>query len=348
MATTPADQLTVRGNTDNNKRLLLGYDTTANKASLQSYTAASTTGPLLLNPSGGNVGVNKADPTVALDVTGAIKASGDLTAANVSTGQVSVSGRVMANGLEFWAPGNLGALFKSGGAGVFATNSSAASGEMVLMGSPKLHLATANAGAAVMTLSGSNVGINKADPTVALDVTGAIKASGDLTAANVSTGSLAAANVSTGSLAVTGLVNMGSGTGTAETPGYGLIIRHVRSTISTSGSVVAKEPSNGMSVVRDGTAGGLILRISTTNNANAFVKVYNSAGTLLRSVNRAYIGSTADYVICTNAEQVTRVEVTMADAINGGHFTELVLTRFVSANGATSNWTGMMTSTTNQ
>jgi hypothetical protein len=58
----PADQLSIRGNTDNNKRLLLGYDTTNNKASLQSYTAASTAGPLLLNPSGGNVGINNTSP----------------------------------------------------------------------------------------------------------------------------------------------------------------------------------------------------------------------------------------------------------------------------------------------
>jgi len=238
MTTTPGDQLTIRGNADNNKRLLLGYDTTANKASLQSYTAAATTGQLLLNPSGGNVGVNntapsvaldvtgaikastsiaangnnghvfsgtgdadgglfspadgtvtiKTDntervrvtslgrvgigttiPSVALDVTGAIKASGDLTAANVSTTQITANSRVMTNSLEFWSPGNLGALFKAG-AGAFPTNSSAASGEMVLMGSPKLHLATANGGAAVMTLSGSNVGIGKKDPNAALDV----------------------------------------------------------------------------------------------------------------------------------------------------------------------------------
>jgi hypothetical protein len=79
MATTPADQLTIRGNADINKRLLLGYDTTANKASLQSYAALSTAGQLLLNPGGGNVGVNTAAPSVALDVTGALNASGTVT-----------------------------------------------------------------------------------------------------------------------------------------------------------------------------------------------------------------------------------------------------------------------------
>lgn len=160
MTTSPADQLTIRGNADNNKRLLLGYDTTANRASLQSYTAASTTGQLLLNPSGGNVGVNNTAPSVALDVTGTIKASVDLTVAE----QVTAGSRVMTRSIEFWTPGNLGALFKAG-SGAFPTNSSAAEGEMVLVGNPKLHLATtANNGAAVMTLSGSKVGIGTTTP----------------------------------------------------------------------------------------------------------------------------------------------------------------------------------------
>ena len=90
MAASPADQLTIRGNADNNKRLLPGYDTSANKASLQSYTALSTAGQLLLNPSGGNVGVNTSAPTVALDVTGAINASGAVTGGSI----VSNSGNV--------------------------------------------------------------------------------------------------------------------------------------------------------------------------------------------------------------------------------------------------------------
>ncbi len=199
MATTPGDQFIIRGNADNNKRLLLGYDTTNNRASLQSYTAASTAGPLLLNPSGGNVGIGSATtPSVALDVTGAIKASGaltaasisvgqltasgDLTASNISVGQLSASSRVMTNSLEFWGAGGPGGALWQKSATTFPTNTTAANGEMVLMGSPKLHLATANGGAAVMTLSGSNVGIGKVNPTVALDVTGSIK--GDNVTAN--------------------------------------------------------------------------------------------------------------------------------------------------------------------
>ncbi len=65
-ASTPAQQLVIRGNTDPTKRLNIGFDTTANQSTLQSYTAASTFGNLLLNPSGGNVGIGTATPGVPL------------------------------------------------------------------------------------------------------------------------------------------------------------------------------------------------------------------------------------------------------------------------------------------
>ncbi len=67
---TPARQLVIRGNTDPTKRLNIGFDTTGNQATLQSYTAASTAGNLLLNPSGGNVGIGTTSPGHALTVGG--------------------------------------------------------------------------------------------------------------------------------------------------------------------------------------------------------------------------------------------------------------------------------------
>ena len=66
----PARQLVIRGNTDTTKRLNIGFDTTGNQATLQSYTAASTAGNLLLNPSGGNVGIGTTSPGHALTVGG--------------------------------------------------------------------------------------------------------------------------------------------------------------------------------------------------------------------------------------------------------------------------------------
>jgi hypothetical protein len=97
----------------------------------------------------------------------------------------------MANSLEFWGafPAAWGGLFQQGAAGVAGSNTSAGAGEIVLVGSPKLHLATTNAGAAAMTVWGSNVGIGKAAPSVALDVTGSIRASVQSTAPDIRTSS---------------------------------------------------------------------------------------------------------------------------------------------------------------
>jgi len=251
MATTPGDQFIIRGNADNNKRLLLGYDTTNNRASLQSYTAASTAGPLLLNPSGGNVGIGSATtPSVALDVTGAIKASGgltaanisvgqltasgDLTAANISAGQITASSRVMANSLEFWgASPAWGGLFQQGAAGLFGSNTSAVAGEIVLVGAPKLHLATTNAGAAAMTVWGSNVGIGKAAPSVALDVTGAVNASTTITAG---TAVAAGTSITAGTTIAAGTTITAGGKSVPTSDENNLKI--IRGTVKADGNVV--------------------------------------------------------------------------------------------------------------
>lgn len=119
----PADHLTIRGSTDKNKRLNIGYSTGINVGLLQSYTAASTTGPLLLNPSGGNVGVNNTGPSVALDVTGAIKASTSIAAGTgitagaggvISNGGIQSSNNIVA-GTSIAANGNNGYVFNGTG-----------------------------------------------------------------------------------------------------------------------------------------------------------------------------------------------------------------------------------------
>jgi hypothetical protein len=75
-ASTPASQLSIRGDSYNNERLLVGFDTTNNRSTLQCYTTASTTGPLLLNPSGGLVGIGTSAPSARLSVEGSISATG--------------------------------------------------------------------------------------------------------------------------------------------------------------------------------------------------------------------------------------------------------------------------------
>ncbi len=75
-ASTPASQLVIRGNTDANERLLIGFDTTNNRSTIQSYTAASTAGPLLLNPGGGLIGIGTSAPSARLSVEGSVSATG--------------------------------------------------------------------------------------------------------------------------------------------------------------------------------------------------------------------------------------------------------------------------------
>ena len=280
MTTSPADQLTVRGNADNNKRLLLGYDTTNNKASLQSYTGVSTTGPLLLNPGGGNVGVNNTAPSVALDVTGAVKASTSMAANGT-------------NGHTFAGTGDAdGGLF------------SPADGEVTL----------------------KTNGIER----VRVDGSGAVSIPG--------------------TLSVTGLVNMGSGTGTTDAPSRPLVTRRLNSSTITAGSIVAVG-GLGQTLVRDGTAGGFIIKTTVAHNQTVFAKVYSRNGSLLRSVNKAYYSETADYPVCTNAENASRIEVTMGFPIHGGDSTEVTLTRFIdpgSGNDTFGTWVGTVNSTINQ
>lgn len=66
----PPRQLSIRGETDTNKRLLVGYNTTGNYGSLQAYNGASTAGNLVLNPTGGNVGIGVVNPTFKLQIAG--------------------------------------------------------------------------------------------------------------------------------------------------------------------------------------------------------------------------------------------------------------------------------------
>jgi hypothetical protein len=96
-------------------------------------------------------------------ITGEKIASGS----DITCSQLSAINRVLTTSLEFGNVWDLGGALWQQSDYTLPTNTGAADGEMVLMGSPKLHLATANAGSSVMTLSGANVGIGTTTPTQA-------------------------------------------------------------------------------------------------------------------------------------------------------------------------------------
>ncbi|NQX01496.1 hypothetical protein HQ447_12620, partial [bacterium] len=148
--TTAAKQLVIRGQTDSNEALYLGFDTTNNRATLQSYTSVSTptAGPLLLNPSGGNIGVG----------TGTVAPIAKLTV----EGPVSATG---TGGYVFGTGGDAdGGLFSpADGAVTLKTN-----------GSERLRID-----------STGKVGIGTTTPNSALEVTGNIGASSISTSGNI-------------------------------------------------------------------------------------------------------------------------------------------------------------------
>ena len=66
-------QLQLAGKTNTNQSLQLGYNTTSNYGSVQSYNAVGQ--PLMLNPIGGNVGVGTTSAAATLDVYGTASVS---------------------------------------------------------------------------------------------------------------------------------------------------------------------------------------------------------------------------------------------------------------------------------
>ncbi|MCX8494721.1 MAG: tail fiber domain-containing protein [Akkermansiaceae bacterium] len=105
--TTSTPQLLVTAD-DITERLRIGVDSTGNGTGfIQAYKESTGAQNLLLNPSGGNVGIGTASPAVALSVTGAITATGAITGGSVSTaGTITATGAI--TGGSFVTSGNIG------------------------------------------------------------------------------------------------------------------------------------------------------------------------------------------------------------------------------------------------
>jgi hypothetical protein len=81
-------QLAIRGSTNTNNRLNIGFDTTGNYAWLQAITSGTSHRNFCINPAGGNVGIGTDSPTTVL----AVQRNGSGTFITLASGDSTTAG----------------------------------------------------------------------------------------------------------------------------------------------------------------------------------------------------------------------------------------------------------------
>ncbi len=155
----------------------------------------------------------------------------------------------------------------------------------------------------------------------------------------------------TDSARVTGLLRVGSETGTSEAPNQsGLVVRRINSLSFTTNSVVAIARNNGntanVSLMRDGTAGGFVVRYpaSPGNVTIACMGIDSSGASKNFYTSLANPGTAGAVQIYTNSQNIVSFQCTFGNTYNAGHVTQVMLSRYVTD----SFWVGTVTSTYNQ
>lgn len=204
---------------------------------------------------------------------------------------------------------------------------SAAANDAVIRqsGKGKLFLQTGSGAAAIAITTNNNVGIGTAAPN------------------------------SDTLLQVKGMVRMGSETGTSEAPNRSILVRRIHSTSSAAGQVVARGLTTGgntMTLERDGSNGGLILKLTGSNGNNGGPQISGygiTAGGAFVGVNIIGLANNSSTQIFTDAQKICNCRLSFGDAYNDGDMTTAELMRLVDT-GSNNDffWAGTATSTVNQ
>jgi hypothetical protein len=145
-------------------------------------------------------------------------------------------------------------------------------------------------------------------------------------------------------LHVAGPVQIGSGTGTFESPDRSLIFRRLKSTDYTAGRVAAR--TDKLTLERDGTsAGWRIVNVASPGPTTIAATGLTGAGATVNFVTNLTAGvSAGTTTVFTDAQNVVSFRCTFGDCYGPGHLTEVSLARY----GGDYFWMGTVNSTFNQ
>jgi hypothetical protein len=204
-ATTLDSTLTVAGTTNLNGTANLNGNINLGNAASDTTAVAGIlnvdSGVLYVNPTNNRVGVNKTNPSEALDVVGNSAISGNSTVGGTLdvTGNTTLTANLNINGNTTIGNAN--------------TDTTTINGIAVSVPNG-LNI---DSNTLVIDATNDRIGIKTASPTVELDVTGAILSSGNITTAGVLTASNSTNVTTSPPIAFTGDTNTGIGHSSADT-----------------------------------------------------------------------------------------------------------------------------------